>query len=139
MRVYLAARYSRREELLGCKADLEAQGHTVTSRWLLGNHQVDDAGLSSEAKRKERERFALEDWEDVTAADALIAFTEAPRATNSRGGRHVELGIALGRDIEVIVVGPAEHVFCCLPQVERFESWASLMADLSRPVIETMG
>jgi hypothetical protein len=44
-RVYLAARYSRREELCRYADDLRAIGHTITSRWLDGNHQVDDRGL----------------------------------------------------------------------------------------------
>jgi hypothetical protein len=65
LNVYLAARYSRREELLRYVADLEERGYIVTSRWLQGSHQIDDAGLSVEAKREERERFAHEDWEDL--------------------------------------------------------------------------
>ena len=125
MKIYLAARYSRREELCGYRSQLEALGHTVTSRWLNGNHQVDDQGLSVEAKRAERERFAIEDRDDVLAANVLIAFTEIPRSSNSRGGRHVELGIAIGTQrMAVIVVGPRENVFCCLPDllvVEKFE------------------
>lgn len=125
--IYLAARYSRREELLGYKADLEAMGHTITSRWLAGSHQIDDAGLSAEGTREERERFATEDWEDVRAAEWCIAFTERPRVSNSRGGRHVELGAALAWGKRVIVVGPAENVFCCLTQVERHDTWEGFL------------
>lgn len=122
--VYLAARYSRREELCRYRADLEALGFTVTSRWLNGNHQVDEKGLSEEAGRADRERFAREDFDDVKAADLVVAFTEEPRQTNSRGGRHVELGIAIGLGTPVLVVGPRENVFCCLePEVEVTPSW----------------
>lgn len=122
--VYLAARYSRREELCGYRSDLEALGFTVTSRWLNGNHQVDEQGLSTEAGRAERERFAREDYEDVRAADLVIAFTEQPRQTNSRGGRHVELGIAIGLGTPILIVGPRENVFCCLePEVNVCPSW----------------
>lgn len=35
MRIYLAARYSRREELLGYRDDLHAAGHVVTARWVV--------------------------------------------------------------------------------------------------------
>lgn len=64
-RIYLAARYSRREELCAYGDDLWTLGHTVTSRWLAGNHQVSDDGLLAEGTREERERFARDDWEDL--------------------------------------------------------------------------
>ena len=122
-KIYLAARYSRREELCGYRQALESAGYEVTSRWLNGNHQIDDAGLSAEASASERSRFATEDWEDLMAADTTINFSETPRGTTSRGGRHVEFGAALAAGQTVIVVGPRENVFHCLPQVEWFQSW----------------
>ena len=113
MRIYLASRYSRREELVQYRTDLERLGHCVTSRWLNGDHQIDDRGLS------------------VTASDLVISFTEVPRSTtNSRGGRHVEHGVALGRGLSVWIVGPRENVFHCLPCVRVFESWADVLAVL---------
>lgn len=53
MRIYLAARYSRREELLGYRADLEAAGHIVTSRWLAGDlaRTVTDRASSADEDR----------------------------------------------------------------------------------------
>lgn len=124
MRIYLAARYSRRLELCVYRDQLRAMGQQVTARWLDGNHQIDDQGLSVEAKRAERERFAQEDYEDLIAAQCCISFTEIPRSTNSRGGRHVEFGIALGRGQWCIVVGPRENVFHCLPAVDVCETFA---------------
>jgi hypothetical protein len=108
------------------KLELEARGHTVTSRWLNGNHQVDDKGLSAEADPKDRERFAVEDLEDILKADCLIHFTEQPR-TPTRGGRHVEMGIALGLGIKTIVIGPREHVFCCLPKVLVYPTFDDML------------
>lgn len=123
MKIYLAARYSRREELCAYRTALEAAGHIVTSRWLNGDHQVDDAGLSAEAAEEERVRFATEDWDDLMSAGCCISFTEHPRATNSRGGRHVEFGAALAAGQTCIVVGPRENVFHCLPTVRWFPTW----------------
>lgn len=136
MNVYLAARYSRREELNAYAADLRLCMFRVTSRWLEGNHQISDDGLSAEAKQEERIRFASEDWEDLLSARILIAFTEPPRSTNSRGGRHVELGAALallekGYYDDVIVVGYRENVFCCLPQVKFFPTWQEAFEHLT--------
>ncbi len=112
MKIYLASRYSRREELCGYRTALESAGHTITSRWLNGNHQIDDKGLSTEAADGERTRFAVEDWEDLMAADCCISFTETPRSmTSSRGGRHVEFGAALAAGLGCVVVGPRENVF----------------------------
>lgn len=128
MRIYLASRYSRREELLGYREDIERLGlHVVTSRWLNGNHQIDDCGLSNAAKAKERERFASEDFEDVATSHLVISFTESPRSTISRGGRHVEHGIALGKGLGVWIVGPRENVFHCLPCVRRFAEWTDAL------------
>lgn len=131
---YLAARYSRREELVKYADALRSMGHTVTSRWLAGNHQINDAGLSEEGSAEERERFAQEDWADVLAADVLLAFTEPPRSTASRGGRHVEFGIAIGAGIDVAVIGPRENVFHCLgfvPQWGDFDGYLQHLALLA--------
>jgi hypothetical protein len=107
-------------------------GHEVTSRWIWGNHQIDDKGLSVEAKRAERERFAVEDMADLQSADICISFTEAPRSTNSRGGRHVEFGIALGMGKNCYVVGPRENVFHCIPGLGVFSDWSEFMMKFFR-------
>lgn len=121
--IYLAARYSRREELCGYAEALKDLGAFVTSRWLNGNHQLDDSGLSEEAKQEERIRFACEDWEDLFQADICVSFTETPRGTNSRGGRHVEFGAAMAMGKECIVIGHRENVFHCLPGVAFYSTW----------------
>jgi nucleoside 2-deoxyribosyltransferase len=128
IKIYLAARYSRREELCGYRSQLQALGYTVTSRWLNGNHQISDDGLSAQAKEEERIRFAQEDWEDLMNADVCISFTEEPRSSNSRGGRHVEFGAALAAGKPCIVVGPRENVFHCLPQVIVYDGFWRVLA-----------
>jgi hypothetical protein len=133
VKIYLAARYSRHPELQGYADQLRALGYEVTSRWINGDHQISDAGLaeSGEGTVAERERFALEDFEDLTNADICISFTEAPRSSYSRGGRHVEFGIALGLEISCIVVGPRENIFHCLPTIDWYPDWASALQTLS--------
>lgn len=137
-KIYLAARYSRRLELCGYREELVTLGFEVTSRWLNGNRQLDDKGVpigdSGERRFEEgdtavdhlRAHFAQEDMSDVLSAGTCIAFTEEPRSGNSRGGRHVELGMALAAGKQVIVIGPRENVFCWLPQVEHYDSWEEL-------------
>lgn len=86
-----------------------------------GGHELTKEG-SAEADFIERRRFADEDFCDLGSASVLVCFTEEPRTTNSRGGRHVEFGIALGMGKPCVVVGPYETVFHCLPWVERVDS-----------------
>lgn len=122
--VYLAGRYSRREELCQYREQLfHLHRWTCTSRWLDGSHALDTNGASIQASDSERERFALEDWNDLRRADVCISFTEAPRSTNSRGGRHVEFGAALGMNKQCVVIGPRENVFHHLPGVHWYPDW----------------
>ena len=51
--------------------------------------------------------FALEDYADVSAADIVVSFTEAPGSGAARGGRHVEFGLALAWDKTVSDYRPA--------------------------------
>ncbi len=129
--IYLGARYSRCEEMLRYAVELEALGHTVTSRWIKGGHQITDEQLGESTQADELgRRYADEDLEDLHNADLCIFFTEPPRTTNSRGGRHVEFGIAWAKQIECWIVGPKENVFHCLPGIQQFETWPECLAAL---------
>jgi hypothetical protein len=154
MHVYIAARYGRREEMLGHKADLEAAGHRVTSRWLEGGHQIpeiQDNGVDLPGTVEQARSFAEEDIEDLLAAGGIVCFTEPPGLSPNRGGRHVEMGIALGlaytrfgdsatrcaafstrqvRLRRLLVVGHRENVFCCLEEVEFYATWPEALAAL---------
>ena len=148
MRIYLAARYSRREELCAYRDQLRAVGHEVRARWLDGSHQISDGGIpigdhgehlvegddgnASEHAAALRCRFVLDDFEDVITADIVISFTEPPRAKANRGGRHVEFGIALANRARLIVVGYRENIFHWLPQVEFYETWTELQHSWAR-------
>lgn len=126
--VYFAARYSRREELKGYRAELEALGIEVTSRWL-------------DTPQRDRSEYSDDDWRqlgqadqaDVLAADALICFTEAP-GEGGNGGRHVELGMALALGRRVVIVGRREHIFHHLPEVEVVDGWPEAARLLARNV-----
>lgn len=136
--IYLASRYSRRLELCGYREELQKSGYLVQARWLNGGHQLSNSGIpigesgealvegddgQSEKAAQLRARLAADDWEDLTSADIIISFTEAPRSNASSGERHVEYGIALGLGKRVIVIGYRENIFHWLPQVEFYQSW----------------
>lgn len=120
---------SRHPQMREVRATLEALGYEVTSRWINGGHELTKEG-STEADEAERVRYALEDWADLVAADICISFTEEPRKTTTRGGRHVEFGAALALGKGCIVIGHRENVFHCLPQVGFFDNLDDAVAVL---------
>lgn len=156
MNIYLAARYSRRLELCGYREQLRQLGHDVPAVWLNGSHQISDrgapigehgealvegdAGGDPEEAAILRQKFAQEDLRDVMLCDLLIAFTEPPRSSASRGGRHVELGLALGMGKHVWIVGPRENIFCWLEGVRQFETFedAKWAVEIHRKALEMM-
>lgn len=157
MRIYLASRYSRRLELCGYRQQLRELGHDVRARWLDGGHQISDGGepigehgerlvegddgSQSQRAAELRSKFAMDDLMDVAGADCVISFTEPPRSNASRGGRHVEMGIALGIHLiseaarnrsspRLIVVGYRENIFHWLPCVQFYEDWTACFDQL---------
>lgn len=131
MKIYIAARFSRRPECNALAHQLKALGHTITSRWVKpDSDHVVPTGLSAQAADAERERFAREDVEDVFAADAMVSFMEAPRS-NSRGGRHVEFGMGYAKGCLMFIIGPRETVFHHLRNVRHFETVEDFLAHLA--------
>jgi len=120
MYVYLAARYSRREEMVGRAEELERLGFRVISRWILGGHTSGEHPDMGQAVNK---TLAHHDRTDIIRSDIVIHFTEPETALYPRGSRHVELGIAYERGKLNYVVGPYENIFHHLDAVLRFESW----------------
>ena len=132
-RIYLAGRYGRREELCEYAAELRGMGYIVSCRWLSTDHSIEDDQLTNgELPASLAKKFALEDLHDLMRSDCIISFTEIPKETVSRGGRHVELGFALARDdkMRLIVVGPRENVFHYLDVIEHYNTWEESRAQL---------
>lgn len=132
---YLAARFGRRDELQQQYVpELHARGYGVTARWLTQHQKLDEGHPAAQYSNADRTQFALHDYEDVHRASRLIAFTEDPKADvaphGRRGGRHVELGLALAWGKLVYVVGYRENVFCHLPQVMFYETFNQLLETL---------
>lgn len=126
MKIYLAARYSRRDELRAVAAALRRLGHTITSRWLDTTWEHGDDKGSSAAPPEYREKHAIEDLVDILLADVFITFTEQPRS-GGRGGRHVEFGAALATSKHLIVVGPRENLFYHHPRVVLYASTQEML------------
>lgn len=118
MRVYLAARYSRRAEIACIRTELQRRGMVVQARWLDGLHD-----------NSPNDVCAYDDTADIDECHALIAFTEERRSIATSGGRHFEAGYAHALGKPVIVVGPEENVFYSLAFV-RFLTLEAMLEDI---------
>lgn len=128
MKVYLAARYSRNDEMRGVRDVLEVLGHQVTSRWI--DQHGGNLLESSVAEKLNSDpdgcaKYAQVDVDDLMAADVVVSFTSADGG--GKGGRHVEFGLALGLGKRLVIVGPRENVFHTLPQIEWYPDRSRLV------------
>lgn len=130
MKIYLCARYGRRDELRGYAAEATRAGLHVVSRWL---YVQDDDSCTDPA---EQARWAERDWDEIRQCDALVFFTEADPASPGagRGGRNVEWGLALAMRRMRILVGAPENCFHQLAY-RTFPTWAEALEFL-RPKSE---
>lgn len=137
MKIYIASRYGRRKEMAGYAEKMQALGHEITSRWIFGEHELQDDKFNSvdDADRTDVGRqFAQEDLEDLKDSEMVICFTETPGASpgRNRGGRHFEAGVAHALGKRIVVVGPRENVFYCLPEILHYENPLSFVTELQR-------
>jgi len=124
MKVYLAGRYSIRDQLKDYRETLQMLGHEVTSRWLDFEDEnpehfdfEDDGTASSHAAPPVREHVAQMDVDDCEAADVIMLFTAE---LGRRGGMFVEWGIGIAHRKVLVCVGPQVNVFQHFPGTNVF-------------------
>jgi len=117
MKIYLAAKFEQKNTMRDVRDLLTSVGHEITSQWIDVEHEEDKAHTVTDELRV---KYAIMDVEDVRRADALVTFAGLRSEPAIGGGRHVEFGIALEREMPIIVVGPkGEHIFHWWPGVEH--------------------
>lgn len=123
MKIYIAAKFARREDMRPFKDQIWNAGHEIVSSWL--DEVKRPEGMDSETFKK---KLAIKDLVEVISADLLILDTFFPSET---GGKEVEFGIALGRfQTKMIwVVGPKRNVFHELAD-KVFDNWADAIGTL---------
>jgi nucleoside 2-deoxyribosyltransferase len=128
VKVYLSATMSRAEDMADKAEQLELHGVQVTSTWHMKNAQALPALQAAE-----------QDLSEILAADAVIFFSEPALMLGKqwgadanielgafsagRGGRHFELGYAVGHGKRCYIVGERENVFLHLPTLQRYATW----------------
>jgi nucleoside 2-deoxyribosyltransferase len=111
MRVYLAAAWGRRAEILRVADRLRLVGVEITSNWL-----TEEDGMQSGSKERFLRERAYIDLNDVDRADALVRFADTPRTRKVAkslisGARMFEMGYAKAKGKTLYVVGGKQNVF----------------------------
>lgn len=115
MKIYLAARFNKIDEMRKYADELKEDGHEITASWVYGGEE----GLTFTD-------IAELDLRDVAACDALVKFTEPYGTPVPGGGRHTEFGVAIALGKRIYIVGPKEQIFDWAPGVTEFPSFKYL-------------
>ncbi len=115
MKIYLASRWGRKNEMAQLANYLKIWGQSVTSRWIDepkmdqkedGNYTEDwhpDSDVAIDVARR--------DLRSIAGSSHLVLFTDRSRS-GVTGGRHCEFGFALAHPfVLTIVVGPRTNPF----------------------------
>ena len=130
-RIYIAGAYERKHEFRIRRALLEDFGFVVTSRWLFGASPV----MQSVEYYKQCAAGTVKvDIADIAVADTMLCFTEPPGSEYTRGGRHVEFGIAMEMHKRIIVIGPRENMFYYAEGVEQYDTFAEFVTECLGPI-----
>lgn len=117
MNIYLAARYSSKERLQKIALNLIQMGFGITSTWIYSSDRPDESQIDNGF----RQVRAVIDYHDLGRSHILVL--DLLDGQGSRGGQWVELGIALGQNLKVLVVGETENVFAYHPKVTICPNW----------------
>lgn len=127
VKIYIAASHPRFEQAENFALMARTAKIDVTSHW---HSQPDKESYTPKDPTKLpkiMEGASERDLWEVKSADILVVITGD---TLTKGGRHAEVGIALGEGKEVLLIGPREMVFHYHPRVVQFHSEASCLAYL---------
>lgn len=121
VKIYVAARYARREDAAVLAQQLRDSGAIVVSTWHDG--VKDDAG--SEEKLQ---GLSMKDLKEVYEGDAVFTLTDEPGGFYQYGSHHIEFGAGYAWDKICVLIGPRELMFHRLPGVLQFDSFEDYMA-----------
>lgn len=129
MKIYLMARYRRQLEMREVAKILTTRyDHKITSGWIWQNDEITDKHIGTEIALTTQANLALRDVNDISRADICIGFSD-PIGTQLRGGKMVELGIALAMGKVIYVVGGREHIFHALESIVHFDTVSDMYND----------
>lgn len=117
MIIYLAGSFAFKTKFREYAKELREFAE-VTSSWL-DQTEEDDSQISDQREVKLR-AYAQKDLNDIDKANWFVQISQIP---NVRGGAHTELGYAIAKQKNILIVGPEHNVFHYMPQVNLVETW----------------
>ena len=116
MKIYVAGKYAERDKVKIVYGELESLGHTITVDWT--NHDI----YPNDAVAEKLGLFASDDVHGVLGADIFVACMLNDHAYK---GLWVEMGVALGANKPVLIVGSAGDscIFANHSNVKKFSSF----------------
>lgn len=126
IKAYIAAPWPIRERAIAVRRLLALRGIQCTAGWLT------DARLSLD------DATATMDLSDVARADVLVAINPVAWADQGTGGRHVELGFALGLQKPIVLLGVRSNIFHHLNLVRVVDDSEYGLATLADTVTEVV-
>jgi hypothetical protein len=131
LKVYLASRWEDRSEIIEYRNFLvKAAGIESTARWLTPTHPRLQDKVANDMKTGHT--VQSRDVEDILRADVVIVFSPKKAHGNGTGGRHVECGIAIGRNKPILLCGIPENVFHCNDNVTVVPTVRKLIRHLKK-------
>lgn len=116
MKIYLASRWGRKEEMKEVAAKIKLMGHEITSEWIdegSMDQEYNYGGENWNPSEVMANYTARRDFYGINKCSLLVIFTDySPDGTT--GGRHVEFGAAYVMGKLTIVVGPQTNPFLYL-------------------------
>ena len=117
MKVYIASRFERKDEMKSLSKILPGFGIHVQSRWL--DETISPTSQLSDITPVYAKEQAGYDLEDIDSVDTLLFFAD-PVPLTVRGGKHVEFGYALAKGKRIIVVGGNDNIFHYLDNIVHY-------------------
>ena len=116
MLIYVGGKWQEKAAVRAVQKSLTDAGHDVVSVWTGSKDTTTDRGLMQQA---------LVDYCGISESEVLVLVLNNEEAyLNSSPNRYVEMGIALGRQIPIYMLGTArdDEIFHRLPWIHKVES-----------------
>ena len=130
MKVYIAAHYSKKEEVKQAVRDLDDLGIEVTSTW--HNEKDNPHSHLTDNGRQTNQYRAIRDLAELKAATHLVFFSIGLKKCFTRGGHCYENGAGDILGLKTIVVGERQHIFHHLPGYRIVPTWEKAMVWLKK-------
>ncbi len=126
-RIYVASSFEQKEDVRKLHRILIDAGHTITADWT--THTEIDSMESATEREQLKRQYVIEDTEGVTEATVFALLIGDRKST----GAHIELGIAIGANIErICLIGAPDEsqLFYDHPSITTFPDAESFIASL---------